>query len=130
MGRSSKLQSNQAITSSRAARLYRFLVLTSDTPKSRNYLQNRLKVDVRGFYRDLELLRELGVNVELDREKYHLGESLDSATSKLPFPDPGLSLSEALQLSQGRTEAHKKLRTRIDNLIGTNGRATTKKSST
>jgi len=112
----------RTITAPRAARLYRLLSLMDGTHRARATLLKRLKVDLRGFYRDLELLRSLGVAVESDGERYLLTGTLDDALKTLPFPDPGLSLRDALQLANGRTDAHKKLRTRIDTFIGTNGK--------
>ena len=108
-----------AVTAARAARLYRLLALVDAAPRVRSVLLKRLKVDLRGFYRDLELLRSLGVAVTADGDRYTLATPLDDALSRLPFPDPGLSLRDALQLAQGgRSDAHRKLRSRIDSFIG------------
>jgi hypothetical protein len=109
------------VTAQRAARLYRLLSLTSDKPRPRTSLTRRLRVDVRGFYRDLEMLRSLGITVACDGDRYQLHGTLDEALSRLPFPDPGLSLREALLLAHGRTDAHRKLRSRINTFIGPNG---------
>ena len=122
MGRSKTPVAAPSVTAQRAARLYRLLALTAGNARTRPTLQKKLKVDVRGFYRDLELLRSLGVTVTVAGDKYELVGGLDEALAKLPFPDPGLSLREALDLAaNGRTEAHKKLRSRISSFIGTNG---------
>lgn len=122
MGRNKTPEPAPAVTAQRAARLYRLLALTDGTARARTAIQTKLKVDRRGFYRDLELLRSLGVTVAPAGDKYQLVGGLDEALAKLPFPDPGLSLQEALDLAaNGRSEAHKKLRTRINNFIGTNG---------
>ncbi len=111
------------ISAPRAARLYRMLALLAGVERPRAVLLKRLKVVLRGFYRDLELLRSLGVIVESDGERYKLAGTLDDALKSLPFPDPGLSLRDALLLANGRTDAHRKLRTRIDTFLGTNGKA-------
>jgi predicted DNA-binding transcriptional regulator YafY len=121
MARSTPHEPTHAVTAARAARLYRLLSLVADAARTRPVLLRKLKVDLRGFYRDLELLRSLGVNIAAEGDRYHLVGTLADALEKLPFPDPGLSLREALLLSQGRTDAHRKLRSRINSFIGANG---------
>jgi hypothetical protein len=89
--------------------------------RTRQSLLSKLKVDLRGFYRDLELLRTLGIEIQSDGDRYRLAGTLDDAFARLPFPDPGLSLRDALQLANGRGDAHRKLQSRINSFIGTNG---------
>jgi predicted DNA-binding transcriptional regulator YafY len=121
MARTKPREPTPAVTSARAARLYRLLALVADAARTRPALLKKLKIDLRGFYRDLELLRSLGVTVTSEGDKYHLAGTLDEALEKLPFPDPGLNLREALLLAQGRTDAHRKLRSRINTFVGGNG---------
>src|SRR5438876_538403 len=83
-------------------------------PPTRAVLVRKLKLDVRGFYRDLEVLRDAGVVVELREGRYHLSESLDDARNRLPFPDPQLTVGEALEVSKGRSAAHRRLRQLIE----------------
>jgi predicted DNA-binding transcriptional regulator YafY len=103
------------LTAERIGRLYRLLRLL-DAPQKRDALTRRLRVDVRGFYRDLESLRTLGVAVTLSDGRYRLDEPMGTALGRLPFPDPQLTLGEARTLAQGRTAAHRKLRARIERL--------------
>ncbi|HEY2783932.1 MAG TPA: hypothetical protein VGJ05_03070 [Fimbriiglobus sp.] len=110
------------LTSQRAARLYRLLSLLGDGAQSRSGLLKRLKLDLRGFYRDLEFLRSLGVEYSSANHRYALASDLDAALARLPFPDPGLSLKDAVQLAKGTTEAHRKLRRRIESITGPPGR--------
>ena len=110
-----------AITPARAARLYQLLTLTAAAPRTRAALQKKLKVDLRGFYRDVGLLRELAVNLCCDGDRYRLDGELDAALDKLPFPDPGLSLRDAMLLAEGRTAAHRRLKTRLTSFLGPNG---------
>lgn len=117
MGRPRPQPSPPAVTAQRAARLYKLLALTAETARTRKALTARLKVDVRGFYRDLELLRSLGVAVECEDEKYRLEGELDAALANLPFPDPGLSLRDALTLARGSTEAHRRLKQKLDSFL-------------
>ncbi len=110
--------SAKAVTPERAARLYRLLHLLGSGPQSRSALTRRLRLDVRGFYRDLELLRSAGIAVSLQNRRYALDEPVEAASGRLPFPDPRLTLSEALQLAKGRTSAHRKLKWQISDIIG------------
>lgn len=103
------------LTGPRAARLYRLLTLLGGAPQTRRHLLSRLRLDVRGFYRDLEALRGLGIGIHIgDDNKYAIAGTLDDALARLPFPDPGLNVRDALQLADGTTAAHRKLRQRIN----------------
>jgi hypothetical protein len=99
----------KAVTAERAARLYKLLQLLGKGPQTRDALTRRLRLDVRGFYRDLELLHEWGIAVHLVRHRYILEEDADEVADRLPFPDPRLTLGEVRQLAKGRTKAHRKL---------------------
>jgi hypothetical protein len=109
MGRKKVDASTVTLTPPRAARLYRLLTLLGDGPQTRNFLLRRLKLDVRGFYRDL-----IEVTTTGDETRYLLIGELDNALEKLPFPDPGLTVRDALQLSNGSTAAHRKLKQRVN----------------
>src|SRR5690349_16178620 len=91
------------ITLERAARLYRLLHILDEKPQSRPALTKRLGLDLRGFYRDLEFLRSAGIALPLSAGRYGLKKELRDLLSKLPFPDPGLTLSEAMQLAKGKS---------------------------
>jgi predicted DNA-binding transcriptional regulator YafY len=106
------------ITSERAARLYRLLSLLKERSKSRSSLISGLRLDSRGFYRDLKTLRSLGVRIDSTEHRYRLGMRFDQAVSRLPFPDPQLNLHEAIQLSRGKSLAHQKLRKQIRRIVG------------
>jgi hypothetical protein len=116
MGRKKVDASTVTLTPLRAARLYRLLALLGTGPQTRNFLTRRLRIDVRGFYRDLETLEALGIEVLTtgDDPRYSLAGDLDDALEKLPFPDPGLTFRDALQLSNGSTAAHRKLKQRVN----------------
>jgi predicted DNA-binding transcriptional regulator YafY len=116
MGRKKVDASILTLTPLRAARLYRLLTLLGDGAQTRNFLLRRLRLDVRGFYRDLEALRALGIEVVTtgDEARYALMGELDDALEKLPFPDPGLTVRDALQLSVGSSAAHRKLKQRVN----------------
>lgn len=109
----------RAVTPERAKRLYRLLRLLATGPQTRAVLMKRLRLDVRGFYRDLELLRASGIELPLFKRRYTLGMPGDEATDRLPFPDPRLTLAEAVQLAKGRSAAHRKLRGQIARIVST-----------
>ena len=118
MGKKKVDASAVTLTSLRAARLYRLLTLLRGGPQTRASLLRRLKLDVRGFYRDLESLRALGIEVTAgDDTKYTLAGEVDDALAKLPFPDPGLNVRDALQLANGSTSAHRKLKQRVNSFL-------------
>lgn len=119
MGRKKVDASTVTLTPLRAARLYRLLTLLGTGAQTRAFLLRRLKLDVRGFYRDLEALRTLGIDVitTSDETRYTLVGDLEDALEKLPFPDPGLNVRDALQLSNGNTAAHRKLKQRVNSFL-------------
>jgi predicted DNA-binding transcriptional regulator YafY len=107
-----------AVTPERAARLYRLLRILAAGPRKREALIRRLRLDVRGFYRDLELLRAAGIDVPLQDRRYSLEEDADAAVARLPFPDPHFTLGEMQLLAKGRSKAHRKLRDQIKQIVG------------
>ncbi len=106
-----------AVTAERFGRLVLLLRILSEKTLTREALTRRLKIDMRGFYRDLGLVRGAGIGVELAGGRYHLTGGLETALGLLPFPDPHLTLAEATALAKGRTTAHAKLR----DLLGRTG---------
>jgi predicted DNA-binding transcriptional regulator YafY len=97
------------VTLERAVRLCRMIRIISGKGLTRSVLLKRLKLDVRGFYRDLETLGIIGVVIELKEGTYSLDGDLATAFQLMPLPDPQLTLGEAQQLSKGRSAAHRKL---------------------
>jgi hypothetical protein len=104
------------VTLDRAARLYRLLVMLGKGPQTRATMIRRLRLGMRGYYRDLVILRDVGIIVELSNGKYHLVEEPSVALERLPFPDPSLNLGEARQLAKGRSRAHKKIREQLEKI--------------
>jgi DNA-binding transcriptional ArsR family regulator len=98
-----------SVTPERFARLHLLLTLLAKTPQTREVLARKLKLDVRGFYRDLEVLRQAGIVTVLQEGRYHLSGTLDEARNLLPYPDPLLTLGEMRQLARGRTIVHQRL---------------------
>jgi biotin operon repressor len=98
-----------AVTAERARRLYRLLELLGKGPQTRQVLTRKLRLAVRGFYRDLEVLRDVGLEVRLSGGRYQLMQPVEEAFERLPFPDPGLTLGEARLLGRGRSAVHRKI---------------------
>lgn len=109
----------RVVTADRAGRLCRLVALLKEKPQTRALLLRRLRLDIRGFYRDLQLLRDLEIAVEFTDGRYVLTDGYEEAMAKMPLPDPALNLHEAMQLAQGNTPAHRKLRALIEELTGT-----------
>jgi hypothetical protein len=107
---------SKPVTANRALRLYRLLKLLGEKPQTRAVVTRRLKLNLRGFYRDLDALRKLGLVVNLVEGRYALQGAFEGALHLLPLPDPGLTVGDALQLVKGRTAAHKKLKAHLDNI--------------
>jgi hypothetical protein len=110
-------QELKAVTAERAARLHHLLKLLVRGPQTRDRLVQRLRLDVRGFYRDLELLRESGIDLPLVDRRYVLRGKIVDAVARLPFPDPHLTLGEAMALAKGRSPTHRKLKAQIEAIV-------------
>lgn len=105
------------VTPERFVRLYRMVQLLAAGPQSREALARRLRLDVRGFYRDLDLLRSSGVAVSLESGRYTLEQKAVDALGRLPFPDPHLTLGEARALAKGRSQTHRSLAQTITRVV-------------
>lgn len=97
------------VTVDRFVRLYRLVMLLASAPQTRQTLTRRLRLDVRGFYRDLDVLRSAGVTITLSVGRYTLNQDAEDALARLPFPDPRLTLGAAKTLAKGRTDFHRAL---------------------
>lgn len=106
------------ISLARAARLHRLVVLLDHAPRTRDQLLAELKIGLRTFYRELELLRRCGVKVRLNGKAYVLTGSVAEAEGRLPFPDPQLSFAEMAELAQGPGEAARRLGALLASVIG------------
>jgi hypothetical protein len=107
-----------AVTTDRATRLCRLLRLLNGAGQTRAALLHRLRLDVRGFYRDLQLLRQVGVAVDLREGRYQLTGPASAAVDRLPFPDPHLTLGEVRQIAKGRGAVQTRLRQQLDDIVG------------
>src|SRR5262245_31539892 len=110
-------RSAHSVTAARVARLFRLLNLLANGPLTRPKILRQLDLNQRGFYRDIELLRKVGIRVVPREGRYHLDLDFTTAVELLPFPDPGLTLGEARRLARGKTAAHRALQARVDQII-------------
>jgi predicted DNA-binding transcriptional regulator YafY len=108
-----------AVTTDRFARLYRMVNMLAGGPQTRQILTRRLRLDERGFYRDLDLLRSSGISIALGAGRYTLEQDADDALALLPFPHPRLTLGAAQTLAKGRTPAHRSLAETIASIVPT-----------
>jgi hypothetical protein len=115
--RSAKAADRSAVTPERFIRLYRLVQILAKAPEDRHALARQLRVDIRGFYRDLDVVRKAGVPISLSAGRYSLSESAATALARLPFPDPHLTLGDARTLSKGRTKTHQQLKAQITAII-------------
>lgn len=115
MGRKKQATPEVHLTPARATRLYKLLGALSTAPQTRMALRRKLRIDTRGFYRDLEALRKLGIEIAADDDgRYNLSGTLEDALSRFPLPDPVLNVREAMQLVNGVASAQNKLKRKID----------------
>jgi predicted DNA-binding transcriptional regulator YafY len=105
------------VTTERFVRLYRMVKLLAGGSQTRETLTRRLHLDVRGFYRDLDLLRSSGVSITLTEGRYTLEQNTEDALALLPFPDPRLTLGAAQTLAKGRSPVHRALAETIARII-------------
>ena len=107
-----------AVSLERARRLIQLVQMLSGGSLARSKLMRPLRLDVRGFYRDLQCLRSAGIEVTLENGKYTLLGKQEDALSRVPFPDPGLCFGEAVILSKGQTAPHQRLKQMVTGLLG------------
>jgi predicted DNA-binding transcriptional regulator YafY len=107
------------VTVGRFVRLYRMVKLLAGGTQTRETLARRLRLDARGFYRDLDLLRSSGVSISLAAARYTLEQDTNDALGLLPFPDPRLTLGAAQTLAKGRSPAHRALAETISHIVPT-----------
>ena len=118
MTKAKPIDASAGITPHRASRLFRLLTLLGGRPQSRPGLLKRLRIDLRSFYRDIEYLRGLGVEISANGGCYVLSVDLDYALGRLPFPDPGFSIRDVMHLLNGSSTAKKKLKLKVEAVIG------------
>jgi hypothetical protein len=106
-----------AVSMARAGRLYRLVLALGDGPQTRATLLKRLKVGVRTFFRDVELLRGVGIAAESSEDGYGLGQPVEEALQLLPFPNPDLTFGDVMLLMKGRSQTHRKLKQWLERTV-------------
>jgi hypothetical protein len=97
------------ITLQRAARLHRLVRLLASGPRARTAVLSELRIGLRTFYRELELLKRCTVKVRHKAKLYHLLPTATEAEGRLPFPDPQLSFAEMAELARCDCPAGRRL---------------------
>ena len=97
------------ITLQRAARLHRLVRFLAEAPRNRMAVLTELRIGVRTFYREWELLRRCGVKVRQRSRLYSLLTTAEQAEGRLPFPDPQLSFAEMAELARCDCAAGRRL---------------------
>lgn len=106
---SSRRRPSVHITLQRAARLHHLVSFLAGSPRTRIHILAHLRIGLRTFYRELELLKRCGVRVKHKTKLYHLLSTAEEAEGRLPFPDPQLSFAEMAELSRCDSPAGKRL---------------------
>ena len=106
------------VSADRAGRLYKLLKQVANYPVSRAQIAKKLKIGLRTFYRDVDLLRECGVDIVTRDGGYELQGKLEDALGKVPFPNPELTFGDVLLLMKGRTASHQRLKRFFRELTG------------
>ncbi|MGP0070175.1 MAG: hypothetical protein ACLQGP_42075 [Isosphaeraceae bacterium] len=97
------------ITLQRAERLHRLVTFLAESPRNRASILSELRIGLRTFYRELELLKRCGVKVRHRTKVYSLQATSEQAEGRLPFPDPQLSFAEMSELARCDCPAGKRL---------------------
>lgn len=72
-------------------------------------LLNTLRIGLRTFYRETELLQRVGIRVRFREKRYEMATRSEDAVARLPFPDPGLTFAEVRELARSQTAAGRRL---------------------
>jgi predicted DNA-binding transcriptional regulator YafY len=97
------------ITLQRAARLHHLVTFLAGSPRTRVHILAHLRIGLRTFYRELELLKRCGVRVKHKAKLYHLLATAEESEGRLPFPDPQLSFAEMAELARCDSSAGRRL---------------------
>ena len=111
MSRSSSRQRRPSIpiTPPRAARLYRLVRFLAEAPRNRMAVLSELRIGVRTFYREWELLKRCGVKIRQRSKLYFLWATAEQAEGRLPSPDPQLSFAEMAEFARCDCAAGRRL---------------------
>lgn len=118
-GSSSRRRPAVHITLNRAARLHRLVMFLAAADRSRDAVLADLRIGLRTFYRELELLKRCGVQVRQKDRTYRLMATAEQAEGRLPFPDPQLSFAEMAELARCPGEAGRRLADLLESVIDT-----------
>jgi hypothetical protein len=89
---------------------------------------SELRIGLRTFYRELDLLNRCGVKIRHKTKLYFLVPTAREAEGRLPFPDPQLSFAEMAELAECDCPAGKRLAGLLAAVINQPEPATKKRS--
>ena len=90
----------ESLSPDRIRRLLRFIDLISKPKKRRRADHFTLRVSERTLFRDVSLLRDLGLELNVTAPgQYGLTVSREEALEFIPCPDPHLNLGELIDLA-------------------------------
>lgn len=87
------------------------------SPRRREEILTLLGIGLRTFYRDLRFLKKCGIAASIVGKAYRLDSTAESAEGMLPFPDPRLSFTEALELSRCPGEAGRRIAELLERVV-------------
>src|SRR5438270_4697083 len=105
------------ITLGRASRLHHLVMLLAQAARTRDEILAALRIGLRTFYRELELLKRCGVKIQQRNKSYTLLATAAQAEGRLPFPDPQLSFAEMQELSRCPGSAGKRLAELLESVV-------------
>ena len=106
-----------AVTADRAARLYRMLRLVAASPPDARFPDAPAAPERSGILPRPGGAPRRGIPLEARASRYTLQDDLNAAVTRLPLPDPHLTLGEAMKLPRRRLRAHRKLKGLIEQVV-------------
>ena len=92
-----------------AARLHQLVRFLAEAPRSRMAILSELRIGLRTFYREWEMLKRCRIKVRQRSKLYSLVATAEQAEGHLPFPDPQLSVAEMAELARCDCPAGRRL---------------------
>lgn len=93
----------------RLSRLHSLAHRLARGPIDKSTLMTSLQIGTRTLYRDLDSLREFGLDSIRTRQGFTLCVAADEIEERLPFPDPKLNFADARKLATIQHPAAKRI---------------------
>ena len=101
-GKAGMARNPSNVTPKRIARMYRMIKFLGTGRKTQSSLERHVKLIPRGFYRDLEKLREYGVSFELYENRYVLMEPVRRPSKSCRSRTRDSAFRRSSRLPEGR----------------------------